>query len=222
MSNSGKARHPGNAGSSGFAEVLRARIANRPSAAAPAPWPSPADAAAERKLERETHEAIDRSDTDLAALCLSGGGIRSATFALGVMQGLARFGLLGQFHYLSTVSGGGYIGSWLTAWRSTTKDDAVFAALNSAQVTGEEPPQIQGIRADSNYLTPKLGLLSADTWTLVALYIRNLLLNWLLFAPFFMGVLLFPRVCRSVLALTHGGSQTTPYAAMGRRSWSLV
>src|SRR5262245_8621726 len=39
-----------------------------------------------------------------AALCLSGGGIRSASFALGVLQGLARHGLLGRFHYLSTVS----------------------------------------------------------------------------------------------------------------------
>src|SRR5438552_15549216 len=51
-----------------------------------------------------------------AALCISGGGIRSATFALGVLQGLARCGLLGKFHYLSTVSGGGYIGAWLSAW----------------------------------------------------------------------------------------------------------
>jgi Patatin-like phospholipase len=51
-----------------------------------------------------------------AALCISGGGIRSATFGLGILQGLARCGLLEKFHYLSTVSGGGYIGSWLSAW----------------------------------------------------------------------------------------------------------
>src|SRR5712692_8825797 len=50
------------------------------------------------------------------ALCISGGGIRSATFGLGILQGLARCGLLDKFHYLSTVSGGGYIGSWLSAW----------------------------------------------------------------------------------------------------------
>jgi hypothetical protein len=42
-----------------------------------------------------------------SALCLSGGGIRSATFCLGVIQVLAVFG--------------GYIGSWLFAWRS--RDD---------------------------------------------------------------------------------------------------
>src|SRR5688572_12485059 len=43
-----------------------------------------------------------------AALCLSGGGIRSAAFALGVLEAFARKGLLTHFHYLSTVSGGGY------------------------------------------------------------------------------------------------------------------
>ena len=51
------------------------------------------------------------------ALCISGGGIRSATFALGALQGLAELDLLEKFDYLSTVSGGGYIGSWLTAWK---------------------------------------------------------------------------------------------------------
>jgi len=66
------------------------------------------------------------------ALCLSGGGIRSAAFSLGVIQALAAHpmaptgdtvgraedSLLSEFHYLSTVSGGGYIGSWLSAWRA--------------------------------------------------------------------------------------------------------
>ena len=52
--------------------------------------------------------------TNLAGLALSGGGIRSATFSLGVMQALAHRGLLKRFDYLSTVSGGGYIGSAIT------------------------------------------------------------------------------------------------------------
>ncbi len=46
-------------------------------------------------------------------LALSGGGIRSATFSLGVLQGLARLKLLKNVDYLSTVSGGGYTGSFL-------------------------------------------------------------------------------------------------------------
>jgi hypothetical protein len=146
-----------------------------------------------------TTEQVDGCGTDLGALCLSGGGIRSATFALGVMQGLARFRLLDQFHYLSSVSGGGYIASWLSRWRQCANDDEVFKALNVSVHTGVEPPQITGIRADSNYITPQLGLLSADTWTVIALYLRNLLLNWILFVPFFMGCLVAPRLCASVL-----------------------
>lgn len=51
-----------------------------------------------------------------SALAISGGGIRSATFALGVLVALARRNLLFQFDYMSTVSGGGYLGSFLTTF----------------------------------------------------------------------------------------------------------
>ena len=76
-----------------------------------------------REAERKV---IDPRVADgVAGLAISGGGIRSATFALGVLESLKARGLLEKFHYLSTVSGGGYIGSWLSAgcrrnegWRS--------------------------------------------------------------------------------------------------------
>lgn len=55
-------------------------------------------------------------------LSLSGGGIRSASFALGVLQALYGFGVFDRFHYLSTVSGGGYIGSALTYFRNAFRD----------------------------------------------------------------------------------------------------
>ena len=45
----------------------------------------------------------------LSALCLSGGGIRSAAFCLGALQTLAAKRLLRQFDFLSTVSAGGFI-----------------------------------------------------------------------------------------------------------------
>src|SRR5882762_11529146 len=69
-----------------------------------------------------------------AALCISGGGIRSATFGLGILQGLARCGLLDKFHYLSTVSGGGYIGSWLSAWIHRTSISNVVSELKGETV----------------------------------------------------------------------------------------
>jgi hypothetical protein len=186
---------------SSFRDVLRAELQTLvPQLALPAD--EPGDQGALRAIDA----ALERPETpDVAALCISGGGIRSASFSLGVLQGLANLNLLGQFHYLSTVSGGGYIGSWLSAWRSAEDDDTVFAGLSSMQVKGSEPPQITAIRGDSNYITPKLGLFSADTWTVVAVYVRNLLLNWVLFLPLFTGCLLVPHWYAAALAWARGG-----------------
>ncbi|MFG0263492.1 MAG: hypothetical protein ACF788_13960 [Novipirellula sp. JB048] len=58
----------------------------------------------------------DADVTNLTGLALSGGGLRSATFALGAIQGLAKQGMLANFDYLSTVSGGGYAGSFLSCF----------------------------------------------------------------------------------------------------------
>ncbi|MES2922376.1 MAG: patatin-like phospholipase family protein [Verrucomicrobiota bacterium] len=65
---------------------------------------------------RREHYSLNTDKPHAVALALSGGGIRSATFALGVLVALARRGILPQFDYLSTVSGGGYIGSFLTSF----------------------------------------------------------------------------------------------------------
>ena len=142
----------------------------------------------------ELYGAIHRLEQPRSALCLSGGGIRSACFALGVMQALARHRLLFSFDYLSTVSGGGYIGSWLSAWRHHAQDDqAVQAGLVARSVDPpDEPAELQGLRASSNFLTPKVGAMSPDTWTAAALFIRNLVLNWTVFLPLFLAVVLFP------------------------------
>jgi hypothetical protein len=53
---------------------------------------------------------------DAVGFALSGGGIRSATMCLGVFQRLAQGKLLKRIDYISTVSGGGYFGSFLGAW----------------------------------------------------------------------------------------------------------
>jgi hypothetical protein len=45
--------------------------------------------------------------TNLQGICFSGGGIRSATLNLGILQGLAERGMLPRFDYLSSVSGAG-------------------------------------------------------------------------------------------------------------------
>jgi hypothetical protein len=147
-----------------------------------------------------------------SALCLSGGGIRSATFALGVIQGLAKLGksagdsVLAKLDYLSTVSGGGYIGSWLSGWSARSGGiQPVIEELR--QPTGAklkpEPQPLHHLREFSNYLTPKLGLLSADTWTFLGTYFRNLVLTWLVLVPLFIGVLAIPRLFVSLILAPH-------------------
>src|SRR5437870_9986831 len=141
-----------------------------------------------------------------AALCISGGGIRSATFGLGVLQGLARCGLLDKFHYLSTVSGGGYIGSWLSAWIHRAKDGLASVADQLARPSetarpNPEPAEIQNLRSYSNYLTPRLGLFSADSWTLVGTYLRNLLLNWSVIIPLLAAFLTLPWLYSSIVMM---------------------
>lgn len=137
------------------------------------------------------------------AVCISGGGIRSATFALGILQGFARANLLDKFHYLSTVSGGGYIGSWLSSWIHRSGNDPSVVANQLSKLpsstTLPEPKPLRHLRDYSSYLSPRLGLLSADTWTLVAVYLRNLLLNWLVLIPLLAGALMAPRLYAAVV-----------------------
>lgn len=153
------------------------------------------------KRLKAIYSRIHALDKRRAALCISGGGIRSATFALGVIQGLARLKLLNEFDYLSTVSGGGYVGSWLSTWihRDPEAADGVFNKLKDKPGSAlvPEPSPIRHLRAYSNYMTPQLGLLSADTWTLVATVARNLILNWTVFLPLMLAALLVPRLCVS-------------------------
>jgi Patatin-like phospholipase len=163
------------------------------------PGPTPPSG---RSLE-EFFTAVEALPDDRTALCLSGGGIRSACFGLGVLQALARRRLLGQFHYLSTVSGGGYIGSWLSAWRHHARDDGAILdklatrcrqpAADARSDPFAEPVELEGLRRNSNFLTPKLGMTSADTWTVIALCSRNLLLNWTIFGPLLLALVMMPQ-----------------------------
>jgi len=133
----------------------------------------------------------------LMGLAFSGGGIRSATFSLGVLQGLAKLGLLRKFHYLSTVSGGGYIGSWLINW---IKQDGVGEVERRLCPDFTPDPRdlrlepIRFLRDFSNYLSPQMGLLSADLWVMAVVWVRNTLLNLLILLPAMFAVLLVPRV----------------------------
>lgn len=72
------------------------------------------DGAATVVESEEKHIKDWRGRQPFVGLALSGGGIRSATYCLGVLQAMAHKHVLPNIDYLSTVSGGGYIGSSLT------------------------------------------------------------------------------------------------------------
>jgi hypothetical protein len=144
-------------------------------------------------LSDVTNGELDRAG--LTALCLSGGGIRSATFSLGVITALAERKRLSEIDYLSTVSGGGYIGSWLSAWcyRHIDGITGVEAALSTKTPSRPEPEEVENLRDFTSYLAPQSGLLSTDTWAGIATVARNLLLNWLLFLPLFLLLVWLPK-----------------------------
>ena len=175
--------------------------------------------AREQPLKAILHEA------QTTALCFSGGGIRSASFGLGVLTQLARLSrgagensVLNKIDYVSTVSGGGYVGSWFTGWlRAKNLDkikasgnsvkaqeatppvtlsalDEVIEDLSGAPPTGAdpEPSPLRHLRDYTSYLAPRSGLLSADSWTLAAIFLRNLLLNWGILVPAFAALLVLP------------------------------
>ncbi|HYN82316.1 MAG TPA: hypothetical protein VES88_12500 [Gemmatimonadaceae bacterium] len=165
---------------------------------------------------------------DLVGLALSGGGIRSASFNLGVLQGLADRKVLWIFDYLSTVSGGGFVGAWWSAWlsRAQREPGSIFpeaeelepdrreataqllegvdretglsrtdttrreAGRPEASVIAKRGDPIHFLRIFSNYLTPRTGAASPDTWRLISWYTRSLLFTWAALLPLFCAAVL--------------------------------
>jgi len=164
-------------------------------------------------------------DSCLFGVALSGGGIRSATFALGVLQGMADRRLLRLVDYLSTVSGGGYIGSWLVAWiKRWGSVRVVEDAMSGYATPAAWPPEngrpnrdprsesvrpIRFLREYARYLAPDTGLLSADGWTLASTWLRNTFLNFLILTLFLAAALLAPRF--GVWLLAQGAGLRDPF-----------
>lgn len=151
----------------------------------------------------EDGAALDR----LTGLALSGGGIRSASFALGVMQALAYRGWLKKIDYLSTVSGGGYIGSSLTwilendpqfATGRTTFPYASYPISGESRTDEEREPlsnrlktssarfrgrMLRFLRQNAKYLTPGKGI---NMFSIVAVALRGSLAGLLAYGGLLM------------------------------------
>lgn len=172
------------------------------------------------KKQLGDNQGRDKSKENLAGLAFSGGGIRSATFNLGVIQSLVKNDLLGKFDYLSTVSGGGYIGSWLSAQLRRTKDNGneinqFQSEIKDDKKTGLESESITWLRQYSNYLTPQKGL-SGDTLAAVGTWLRNTLLNQATLGLFFASLILLLQLL--VLTLNGIGWLATEYS----NKWLLL
>ncbi len=167
---------------------------------------------------------IRASQMNLFAMAFSGGGIRSATLNLGILQGMAKRGIISKFDYLSTVSGGGYIGSWLAAWikrdGSVTKVSDRLNPDRSPDPFGEEVLPIRWLRMFSNYFAPNASIMSADAWTVGATWLRNTLLNQFIILLLFLALLL----TINVLYATWGSNDmwTAEISTLHVLGWSLL
>ena len=138
---------------------------------------------------------------NLTGLAISGGGIRSATFALGVVQALAAQDKMRYFDYLSTVSGGGYLGcslTWLTSPRYAQPNTAQSnfsmkrerfpygtdspgeAKVSRREADPDQDQQLTYLRQHGKYLAPGEGI---DLVSGVAVVLRGMALNALVWFP---------------------------------------
>lgn len=211
--------------------------------------PMPVDAAAVRAAELRVILGCKADlDADGAApwgLALSGGGIRSATFGLGVLQTLARSGLLSAFHYQSTVSGGGYIGAFLQGLIRRGGFAHAFAVLRARLDERAPPPDspdydvhdhdahdveaaerlhrpIRHLREYSNYLAPRKSPFSGDTLAIVGTTARNVLLIQLQLCALIMVLVLLPLLLHRVLSLADAMLTPTLAALLGLPALALL
>jgi hypothetical protein len=166
------------------------------------------------RLDGDRHPGLPYPDR--LGIAFSGGGIRSASIALGVTQRLAKAGILRQAHYISGISGGTYVLSWLTAWIKRTSFQAVekdlgfrrAGPLPPVQRSDNvkrflEPDPLHFLRRYSAYLTPRLGLVSGDTLAAIAIYLRNVLLNQTMLASALIALTLLLQFLAPKLIWTH-------------------
>jgi hypothetical protein len=120
---------------------------------------------------------LPEEGSNLIGLALSGGGIRSAAFCLGALQALDETEVLTQVDYISTVSGGGYIGCSLSACLEVLRGEFPFKIAQFE----DETPAVKHIRDYSNYLLPNG---SMDAFHNLSIYVRGLIANFILIMPF--------------------------------------
>ncbi len=159
--------------------------------------------AAERpyiEQKREKYHPEDKGGPSFG-IALSGGGVRSATVNLGVLKVLNAGGLLSRADYISTVSGGGYIGGFVHAKLQQGGGFDAFKKLFPKE-------EIDALRGFGYYLTPGTGLEKVRSYLrMTGALVASLLLNWIwVIALGFVLVFLPPGL----------------YEVVGPQPWSLL
>lgn len=153
---------------------------------------------------------------DGVGLAISGGGIRSATFALGVTQVLAKQGVLKDVDVLSTVSGGSYLGGFISSVLNVPDKDVGLGAndLPFARSGEIESSPIRQLRNHSKYLAEG-GLPTLALMVFSALY--GAVISFLLIAPL---LLLLAAVAVFVFYVNDAGVTSSPaYELVNRVVW---
>jgi hypothetical protein len=158
----------------------------------------------ERKQLSKTRSARlgpDAENSPWAGIGLSGGGIRSASLSLGVLQALAEKDLLKRFDYISSVSGGGYLaGSLQWWWHDGPREDGqrnyvtfglgpdnfpygparVETKSEKGEPLARARKNLSFLRSHSSYLIPGNGL---TNWSMLAVLARTIVISlftWIL------------------------------------------
>lgn len=155
---------------------------------------------------------IRYTPTDRVGLAFSGGGIRSATFNLGVLKALHDLHVLKHVDYLSTVSGGGYIGAWWSAWRARGGQgfpQAPIDSVTNAKAENREPEEVRHLREFSNFLSPRIGFFESEMWNAVMAVLSAVLPAFLVASSVIALALLFWLGVTSLI-LADGPDTTIP------------
>ncbi|MEM6723288.1 MAG: patatin-like phospholipase family protein [Bacteroidota bacterium] len=147
-----------------------------------------------RREKLNPDEAKDEID-NLFGLAMSGGGIRSAILNLGFAQYLNEQGLLKKADYLSTVSGGGYTGSYIQVTLKNAKalkhqaDIEVDMHENANLDLGDNPPafkelyrnaRFEHLKAHGKYMIPGTGWqVRWNQLVLVVSYLSSLIMSYI-------------------------------------------
>lgn len=117
----------------------------------------------------------------LLGVALSGGGIRSATFSLGALQALAERKVMLCVDYLSTVSGGGYLGCCLSSLLAKPFEPGRPEDFPlSPQPDGTDSPHLRHLRNSGRYLASG----GMDFLRIPALLLRGILLHLFILLPY--------------------------------------